>query len=66
MSSNSLYAKPVLPRIVVRPALASLLLHGLMIYLLTVNLDFGERDEVRIKPPPVAADSCNRRANSPP
>ena len=35
--NTSIYAKPVMPRIVVRPALVTLLLHGLLIYLLTVN-----------------------------
>ena len=51
--NTSIYAKPVAPRIVLRPALATLLLHGLMIYLLTVNwAATEERDITRVKPAP--------------
>ena len=37
MNAESLYAKPVVPRIVVRPALASVVLHGLLLSVLTAN-----------------------------
>jgi colicin import membrane protein len=50
--SDSIYAKPVVPRIVVRPALASLFLHGLVIYLMTVNWSPTETDVVQVKPVP--------------
>ena len=50
--SDSIYAKPVVPRIVVRPALASLFLHGLVIYLMTVNWSATETDVVQVKPVP--------------
>ena len=55
--NTSVYAQPVMPRIVLRPAVATLALHALMIYLLTVNFNWGERDEVRIKPTPVAINA---------
>lgn len=48
----SLYAKPVMPRIVLRPALATLLLHGLLIYLLTANWTSTDREIIRVKPAP--------------
>ncbi|MGY8858986.1 MAG: cell envelope integrity protein TolA [Pseudomonadales bacterium] len=35
--TTSLYAKPVMPRIILRPALVTLLIHGLLLYLLTAN-----------------------------
>jgi colicin import membrane protein len=50
--SDSVYAKPVVPRIVVRPAVASLLLHGLVIYLMTVNWSASETEVVRVNPVP--------------
>ena len=50
--SDSIYAKPVVPRIVVRPALASLFLHGLVIYLMTVNWSVTETEVVQVKPVP--------------
>ena len=50
--SNSVYAKPVVPRIVLRPLLATLLLHGLMIYLMTVNWSASDREVTRVKPAP--------------
>ena len=52
MTTNSLYAKPVLPRIVVRPALASLLLHGLVLAMLTVNWSDSSTKVVQFKPAP--------------
>ena len=36
-AASSIYAKPVVPRIVVRPALASVLLHGLLPHWSDVN-----------------------------
>ena len=48
--SNSVYAKPVAPRIILRPILATLLLHGLMIYLMTVNWSSSDREVTRVKP----------------
>lgn len=51
--SNSIHAKVVAPRIILRPALATLVLHGLMLYLLTVNWSASsERDVVKVKPAP--------------
>ena len=42
----SIYAKPVLPRIIVRPALATLALHAFMIAMLTVN--WASQDNSRV------------------
>ncbi len=53
----SIYAKPVMPRIVVRPALVTLALHALVIWLMTANWDFSERELVTIKPTPVSIDA---------
>jgi TonB family protein len=50
--NTSIYAKPVAPRIVLRPALATLLLHGLVIYLMTANWTGMEQETVRVKPAP--------------
>ena len=47
--SDSIYAKPIAPRIILRPILATLVLHGLMIFMLTTN--WAGLDEQRtIKP----------------
>lgn len=35
--SDSIYARPVAPRIILRPVLATLALHGLMLFMLTTN-----------------------------
>ena len=49
--SDSIYAKPVLPRIIVRPILATLALHALMLFMLTAN--WSDTDQQRIiKPRP--------------
>ena len=48
--SNSVYAKPVVPRIILRPMLATLLLHGVMIYLMTANWSSSDREVTRVKP----------------
>jgi colicin import membrane protein len=50
--STSVYAKPVIPRIIFRPVLATVVLHGLIIYLLTVNWTSTEREITRAKPVP--------------
>ncbi len=52
MNTASIYAKPVAPRIVLRPALATVLLHGLLLYVLTANLAGPERESVRVTPVP--------------
>ena len=53
MSSDSVYAKPVAPRIVVRPALASLALHGLLLAFLVFNwTSVDESRTVKVKPAP--------------
>ena len=46
-----------MPRIVLRPALATVLLHGVMIYLLTVNWTSTEREITRAKPAPVVINA---------
>lgn len=50
--SSSIYAKPAAPRIILRPALVSVLLHVLIIYLMTVNWSGSEREIVHTKPAP--------------
>lgn len=50
--ANSIYAKPVLPRIVVRPALASVLLHALLIVALTANWADSTSKVITVKPAP--------------
>jgi len=47
--SDSVYAKPVVPRIIVRPALATLALHAFMIAMLAANWD-GVDDRTIIQP----------------
>jgi colicin import membrane protein len=49
---TSLYAKPVTPRIIVRPALATVALHGLVIFLLTANWTLSDERLVKPKPAP--------------
>jgi colicin import membrane protein len=51
-AASSIYAKPVVPRIVVRPALASVLLHGLLLFMLTANWADSTRDVIVVKPSP--------------
>jgi len=48
--ATSIYAKPVLPRIIVRPALASLVLHVLLIVAMTVNWASQEVEVMKVKP----------------
>jgi TonB family protein len=42
----------VMPRIILRPALVTLLIHGLLLYLLTANWETTEREIIRAKPAP--------------
>jgi TonB family protein len=52
VNTSSIYAKPVVPRIIVRPALASVVLHALMLAALTVNWSASAPEVVRVKPAP--------------
>lgn len=51
-TAASIYAKPVVPRIVLRPALATLFLHGLVIYLVSANWSGLDTKVVKFKPAP--------------
>jgi len=51
-SATSIYAKPVVPRIVVRPALASVLLHALLVIALTANWVDSTSKVITVKPAP--------------
>lgn len=51
-TSSSVYAKPVAPRIVLRPALASVCLHALLLFMLTANWADSNREIIRVKPAP--------------
>ncbi len=57
VSSSSIYAKPVVPRIVVRPALASVLLHALILVAVTVNWTDSTREVIRVKPAPMVINA---------
>ena len=46
-----------MPRIIVRPVLATLALHALLIYMMTANWEFGEREVVKVKPAPKAINA---------
>jgi colicin import membrane protein len=50
--SDSIYAKPVAPRIILRPALTTLVLHGCMLYLLTANWSGHDTQVVKVTPAP--------------
>jgi len=53
VSSDSIYAKPVAPRIIVRPALASVALHALLLAFLMSNwTGFDEPKTIEVKPAP--------------
>ncbi|KAA1190110.1 cell envelope integrity protein TolA [Pseudohalioglobus sediminis] len=52
MTTESLYGRPVAPRVVVRPALASLALHGLLVAALTMNWVTTEPEVIKVKPAP--------------
>jgi TonB family protein len=47
--SESIYAQPTLPRIVLRPVLATLALHALMIFAMTVNWESQESQTITVK-----------------
>ena len=50
--STSVYAKPVMPRIIVRPALATLLIHALLLLSPDGELGCAGREVVQVKPAP--------------
>ena len=52
MSSDSVYAKPLAPRIIVRPALVSLTLHALLLAAMTMNWASSESEVLKVKPAP--------------
>ncbi len=49
---GSIYAKPVAPRVIVRPMLATLALHALVIGAMTVNWESQNTRVVKVKPTP--------------
>jgi colicin import membrane protein len=51
-AASSIYAKPVVPRIVVRPALVSVLLHGFLLFILTANWADSTQNVIVVKPQP--------------
>ncbi|MEM8563703.1 MAG: cell envelope integrity protein TolA [Pseudomonadota bacterium] len=51
-AGTSIYAKPVAPRIIVRPALATLSLHGLILAVLLFNWDGFNSETKVVKPSP--------------
>ena len=51
-TSSSIYAKPVAPRIVLRPALASVFLHALLLLMLTANWPDSSSKVITVKPQP--------------
>ncbi|RLQ20330.1 TonB family protein [Seongchinamella sediminis] len=57
MATESVYAKPVMPRIIVRPALASLALHALILAAMTVNWVSHEPEVVKVKPAPTVINA---------
>ena len=50
MTSDSIYAKPVAPRIVVRPALASITLHAVLLAVMMMNWAGMEQKTLTVKP----------------
>ena len=63
--NTSVYAKPVMPRIVVRPALATIALHALLIYMVAVGWSCSERDTIRVAPAPKAINRHTVEASQP-
>lgn len=55
--STSIYARPVVPRIIVRPALVTVFLHALLIYMLTANWGSFEQKVITPKVIPKAIDA---------
>lgn len=51
-SADSVYAKPLAPRIILRPLLVTLALHGLMLAALTFNWSTMEQKTIVVKPTP--------------
>jgi TonB family protein len=56
-TSGSIYAKPVAPRIILRPALASALLHALLLIVLTANWMDSTPDVIKVKPQPMVINA---------
>lgn len=56
-TSGSIYAKPVAPRIILRPALASVLLHALLLVFLTFNWMDSTPDVTTVKPQPMVINA---------
>lgn len=56
-TNSSIYAKPVAPRIVLRPALASILLHVLLLVFLTANWMDSTPDVITVKPQPMVINA---------
>jgi colicin import membrane protein len=56
-NTASIYAKPVVPRIVVRPALASVLLHALLLVALTANWADSTARVITAKPAPTVINA---------
>jgi TonB family protein len=50
--TDSVYAKPFSPRIILRPVLATVAMHVALIYLMTMNWSDSERDVIKVKPAP--------------
>ncbi|MEH6592520.1 MAG: cell envelope integrity protein TolA [Halioglobus sp.] len=50
MAGASIYAKPVVPRIIVRPVLVTVVLHVLIIFAMTMNWSSTESKVVKVKP----------------
>jgi TonB family protein len=57
VNPGSIYAKPVVPRIVVRPAAASIFLHALLLVALTANWSDSEPKVTKVKPMPVVINA---------
>ena len=56
-TSSSIYSKPVTPRIILRPALASVLLHALLLVFLTFNWMDSTPDVITVKPQPMVINA---------
>ena len=56
-ANSSIYAKPVTPRIILRPALASVLLHVLLLVFLTFNWMDSTPDVITVKPQPMVINA---------
>jgi TonB family protein len=56
-TSRSIYAKPVAPRIILRPALASVVLHAFLLIVLTANWMDSTPDVITVKPQPMVINA---------